>query len=319
MATDWSATRPLGDTGLAVTSICIGTSPLASVPGLYGYAVDDEAASATLRAVFAGPFNFMDTSNGYGDDGTAERRIGAAIREAGGLPEGFVLATKVDADKVTKDFSGARVRRSAEESLARLGLDRIQFMHLHDPEYYMTFAEAMRKGGPVEALVALRDEGIVDHIGIAAGPVPMLIDFVQTGLFSAVLSHNRFTLLDRSAEPLMDEAAKRGVAFLNGAPYGGGILVKGPDAQPKYAYRPAHDAVARAARAMQEACVLHGVPLSAAALQFSLRDPRVTSTVVGLSDPSRIAATIALGEHPIPQALWDELQSLAPPPEVWLN
>ena len=100
----------------------------------------------------------------------------------------------------------------------------------------------------------------------------------------------------------MDEATKRGVAFLNGAPYGGGILVKGPDTQPKYAYRPAHDAVTRAARAMQEACVLHGVPLSAAALQFSLRDPRVTSTVVGLSDPSRIAATIALGEHPIRQA-----------------
>jgi D-threo-aldose 1-dehydrogenase len=70
---------------------------------------------------------------------------------------------------------------------------------------------------------------------------------------------------------------------------------------------------------MHEACALHGVPLSAAALQFSLRDPRVTSTVVGVSDPSRIAATVALAEHPIPQALWDELQSLAPPPEVWLN
>lgn len=313
-----SATRLLGSTGLAVTPICIGTSPLASMPGLYGYAVDDEQAHATVRAVFDSGFNFMDTSNGYGN-GSAERRIGHVIRERGGLPEGFVLATKVDADPVTKDFSGARVRRSAEESLERLGVDRVQLMHFHDPEYHMTFAEAMRKGGPVEALVALRDEGIVDHIGIAAGPIPMLLDFVRTGLFSAALGHNRFTLLDRSAEPLMDETRKRGVAFVNGAPYGGGMLVKGPDAQPKYAYRPAREEVTRAARAMHRACADYGVPLSAAALQFSLRDSRVTSTVVGITDPSRIAETVALAELPIPLSLWDELETLAVSEEAWLT
>lgn len=318
MAEDWSATRPLGKTGLAVTKICLGTSPLASMHNIYGYSVDDDAAAATLGAFFAGPFNFMDTSNGYGN-GLAERRIGAAIREAGGLPKGFVLATKVDADKTTGDFSAARVRKSAEESLERLGLERIQFMHFHDPEYHMTFEEAMRKGGPIEALVKLKEDGLVEHIGMAAGPIPMLIDFLRTDVFSAILSHNRYTLLDRSAEPLMDEAAKRGVAYLNAAPFGGGILVKGHDVQAKYAYRPAHASVLRAARAMKEACDLHNVPLAAAALQFSLRDPRITSTVVGMSDPKRIAATIRLAEHPIPQALWDELNSLAPPREVWLN
>jgi D-threo-aldose 1-dehydrogenase len=183
----------------------------------------------------------------------------------------------------------------------------------------MTFAEAMRKGGPVEALVALRDEGIVDHIGIAAGPIPMLLDFVGTGLFSAVLSHNRFTLVDRSAEPLMDETRKRGIAFVNGAPYGGGILVKGPDVQPKYAYRPAKEEVTHAARAMHRACAAHGVSLSAAALQFSLLDPRVASTVVGITNPSRIAETVALARHPIPQSLWDELETLAVPEHAWLT
>jgi D-threo-aldose 1-dehydrogenase len=288
------------------------------MPHLYGYPVPDEAAYATVRAVFSGPFNFMDTSNGYGD-GNSERRIGHVVREQGGVPKGFVLATKVDADKETGDFSGDRVRRSAEESLKRLGVDRFPLLHFHDPEYHMTFSEAMRKGGPVDALVKLKEEGIADHLGIAAGPIPMLIDFVRTGLFAAVLSHNRYTLLDRSGVPLLDEAKKRNVAFINGAPYGGGILVKGPDAQPKYAYRPAHPAVVHAARAMGEACRMHGVPLSAAALQFSLRDPRVTSTVIGFTNPSRISETIRLGEHPIPQALWDELESLTPPAEVWLN
>lgn len=313
-----TAMRPLGATGLEVTAVCVGTSPLASMPQLYGYAVPDERAHATVRAVFAGPFNFMDTSNGYGN-GTAERRIGAVVRESGGLPEGFVLATKVDADKATGDYSGDRVRRSAEESLERLGVDRFPLLHFHDPEYHMTFEEAMRSGGPVETLIRLKEEGIADHIGIAAGPIPMLLDFVRTGLFAAALSHNRYTLLDRSGEPLLAECAARDVAFINGAPYGGGILSRGPGAEPKYAYRPAHAAVVEAARKMKAACDRHGVPLSAAALQFSLREPRIASTVVGISDPARIAETVALAGRPIPDELWQELGTLAPPAEVWLN
>jgi D-threo-aldose 1-dehydrogenase len=144
-------------------------------------------------------------------------------------------------------------------------------------------------------------------------------DFIATGEFAAVLNHNRFTLVDRSAEPLMDDACERGVAFLNGAPYGGGILVKGPDAQPKYAYRPASEKVAGAVRAMQEACASCGVPLAAAALQFSVRDPRVTSTVVGVSEPSRIAEITELTQARIPDVLWQQLGALAAPPELWLN
>src|SRR5579862_55559 len=258
--------RPLGWTGLLVSPVCIGTSPLASMPGLYGYEVGAERAEATIAAVLKSPFNFMDTSNNYGG-GTAERRIGRVLAAAGELPPGFVLATKVDADPETGDFSGERVRRSAAESLERLGLDRVQLMYLHDPEYHLTFAEAMAPGGPVEALIALRDQGVLGHLGVAGGPVRLMRDFIATGEFAAVLNHNRFTLVDRSAEPLMDDAARAGVAFLNGAPYGGGILVKGPDAQPKYAYRPASEQVAGAVRAMREACTPYGVPLAAAALQ----------------------------------------------------
>jgi D-threo-aldose 1-dehydrogenase len=147
----------------------------------------------------------------------------------------------------------------------------------------------------------------------------LLLDFVRTDVFSSVLSHNRYTLLDRSAEPLLVESQKRGVAFVNGAPYGGGMLVKGPDVQPNYAYRPANEVVIRAARAMPRACATHGVPLPAAALQFSLREPRVASTVVGVSDPARIAESVALAEQPIQQSLWEVPEALAVPPEVWLN
>jgi D-threo-aldose 1-dehydrogenase len=310
--------RPLGRTGLQVSAVCIGTSPLASMPVLYGYEVPGDRAEATIRQVLHGPFNFMDTSNGYGG-GSAERRIGRTLAAAGGLPSGFVLATKVDADPDTGDFSGERVKRSVEESLQRLGLDRVQLMYLHDPEYHLTFAAAMARGGPVEALTELRDQGVLAHLGVAGGPVQLMSDFIATGQFEAVLNHNRFTLVDRSAEPLMDDAHKRGVAFVNGAPYGGGMLAKGPDAQPRYAYRPAGEAVLGAVRAMQRACAAYGVPLAAAALQFSLREPRVTSTVVGVSDPSRIAEITALMSVRIPDELWAELDSLSVAPEFWLN
>ena len=235
------------------------------------------------------------------------------------MPPGFVLATKVDADPVTGDFSGERVRRSVAESLERLGLDRVKLMYLHDPEYHLTFAEAMAPGGPVRALTELRDQGVLGHLGVAGGPVGLMREFIATGEFDVVLNHNRFTLIDRSAEPLMDDACHRGVAFVNGAPYGGGILAKGPDVQPKYAYRRASPDVVNAVRAMQRACAAHGVSLAAVALQFSLRDPRVISTVAGVSEAGRIDQIAELMSEPVPDELWVELDSLAVAARSWLN
>ncbi len=315
---NWREHRELGRTGLMVTGICVGGSPIGSMPNVYGYGVDEDQAVALVRAVFDSPFNFLDTSNGYGN-GASERRIGLAIKAHGGLPPGFVLATKVDADRETRDFSGDRVRRSVEESFERLGISSCPLMYLHDPEYYLTFEEAMRPGGPVEALVKLREEKVVENIGIAAGPIPMMLDYVRTGLFQAVLSHNRFTLVDRSAEPLIEEAVRRHVAYVNAAPYGGGILAKGPGDRPRYMYRDAKPETAEAVEAMLAACARHGVPLGAAALQFSLRDPRVASTVVGMSEAARIAGTMALADHPIPDELWGELDALVPPREAWVG
>ncbi len=311
--------RPLGRTGLEVTPLGVGTSPLASMPGLYGYGVEPARAEATIAAVLDGPLNFIDTSNNYGD-GNAEARIGAVLRARGGaLPAGVVLATKADADPATGDFSAARVRRSVSESLERLGLDQVPLMYLHDPEYHVTFEEAMADGGPVSALIALRDEGVVAHLGIASGPVDLMRRYVGTGVFEVALNHNRYTLLDRSAEPLIAEAVAAGVGYVNAAPYGGGILAKGPDAQPRYAYRDTPESVREAVRGMQRICAEAGVPLRAAALQFSLRDPRVTSTVVGISDPARVAETVEMAELPIAESVWAELDVLAAKAAVHLD
>ncbi len=310
--------RELGGTGLRVTPVCIGTSPLASMPGLYGYEVDAERAEATIEAVLDGPLNFLDTSNNYGG-GSAETRIGTVLRRRGGLPAGVVLATKVDADRVTGDFSGQRVRRSVEESLGRLGVDRVDLMYLHDPELHLTFAQCMADDGPVAALVDLLDQGVLGHLGVAMGQIGLMRQLVGTGVFEVALSHNRYTLVDRSAEPLIDEALRRGVAVVNAAPYGGGILGKGPRVQSKYAYREAPGPVRDAVHAMAEVCARYDVPLPAAALQYSLRDPRITSTVVGLSTPERIGQTVALASLELPEELWGDLAALIPPPEFWLD
>src|SRR5579883_3460960 len=135
-----------------------------------------------------------------------------------------------------------------------------------------------------------------------------MIRYVETGAFEAVISHNRYTLLNTTADPLWDVARQRGVAAVNAAPYGSGILAKGPSAYPRYAYQEASDEIMGRARQLEEICTRHGVPLAAAALQYSLRDPRLVSTIVGISHPERLAQTVALARHPIPDEVWAEIE-----------
>jgi D-threo-aldose 1-dehydrogenase len=302
------ALRLLGSTGLQVTPICIGSAPLGSMPETFAYAVPEERALATLRAFFASPFNFLDTAASYGD-GESERRIGIVLGELGGLQPGFVLATKADRDMQTGIFTGAQMQRSVERSLRLLGLQQLQIVYLHDPEH-ISFEEAMQPGGPVEVLQQCREEGLIAHLGVAGGPIDMMIRFVETGLFEAAISHNRFTLLNREAEPLWEVCTRRGVAALNAAPYGSGILAKGPGAYPRYMYNQASPDLLRRARQMEEACERHGLPLAAAALQFSLRDARIASTIVGITRPERLAETLTLAQQPIPDELWAVLDSI---------
>ncbi|MEU0742821.1 aldo/keto reductase [Streptomyces sp. NPDC006134] len=308
--------RPLGGTGLTVSAVCAGGAVLGSMPEAFGYEVPRDRAVDTVRRVLAGPINFLDTSNDYGA-GESERRIGAALAEQGGLPDGFVLASKVDPGP-DGDFSGARVRASLEESLERLGLSRLPLLHLHDPER-MDFGHATAPGGPVDTLVELRREGLVDHIGVAGGPAPLMRRYVETGVFEVLITHNRWTLVDRSAGELIDDAHARGMAVVNAAVFGGGVLARGTARTTSYAYRPAPLEVLGRIREMERVCARHGVPLAAAALQFSLRDPRIASTVVGFSRPERVDETLRHASWPVPRDLWDELEPLAAPRRYWLD
>jgi D-threo-aldose 1-dehydrogenase len=208
------------------------------------------------------------------------------------------------------------MRRSFERSLRLLGMDKLQLVYLHDPEYLdepgrEPFEYMMSGGGPVEVLRSLKEEGVIGHLGVAGGPVELLIRFVETDIFEAVITHNRYTLVNRTADPLFDVAAEHGVAALNAAPYGSGILAKGPDAYARYEYQEAPKEMVEQVRAMQDACSEFDVPLASAALQFSLKDPRIVSTIVGMTRPERVQQTLDLAVHPIPEELWSRLDTLA--------
>jgi len=300
--------RVLGTTGLSITEVCVGTSPLGSMPGAYGYEADESAAFQAVSEVFDSTVNFLDTSNEY-SDGESERRIGHVIRERGGLPDGFVLATKVDPRRGASTLPGERVRESFAESTERLGVDYIPLLYLHDPVRFPV-EEMTRPGGAIDVMLELKEAGLVGHIGVADGDLHCLRQLVDTGSFDVVLNHNLYTLIDRTADSFIDYAVANGLAFVNAAPFGGGILVKGPEEQPRYAYRKADEPALARVRAMQEVCHAPGVDLATAALQFSTRDQRVSSTVVGISQPGRVAALVQRVEAPVPDELWADLDAI---------
>jgi D-threo-aldose 1-dehydrogenase len=309
-------TAVLGRTGLRVSALCVGTAAWGIDSPVHGVTVPEEAAVETAEHAFRGPVNILDTSNNYGD-GESERRVGLAIRRAG-LPDGFVVQTKLDRDPVTGSFDPDRMRRSLDESLERLGLSRLPILYLHDPEN-IGFDAAMAPGGPVESLRMLRDEGFADHIGISGGPASMLERFVATGYFDALITHNRYTLVDRTADHLIDAAHAAGVGVLNAAVFGGGILTTWPRVSDRYHYAAAPEELLRAVDAMGAACERYGVPLIAAALQFSTRDRRIASTVCGVVTPQQLDEALANVQLEIPDALWDELESLCPSEAAWLR
>ena len=201
----------MGRTDLMVTPICFGTSGLGDMPDTYGYAVDADRARATMHAIFDGPVNFIDTSRIYGF-GRSEERIGAAIRERGGLPEGFVISTKLDRDPETNVFDAARARRSLERSLKALGLARIDLLHLHDPEHSRSLEEATARDGALGELFRMREKGLAKAVGLAAGPVDMMMPLLRDWDFDALITHNRFTLANRNAEAMLDFAKSKGIA-----------------------------------------------------------------------------------------------------------
>ncbi|MBG1232375.1 aldo/keto reductase [Aestuariivirga litoralis] len=296
----------IGKTGVSVSRLCFGLAPIGDMPGTYGHGVTVEQAHATVNAIFDSEINFLDTARNYGL-GKSEERIGEVIRVRGGIPKGFVISTKLDRDMDTLKFDGAQARRSLEQSLKALGVDHFGMLHLHDPEYASSPQDVEQA---LAELVKMKEEGLTKSIGLAAGVVDVMMPLLRNWDFDCLITHNRFTLVNRNAAPMMDLAQERGVAVLNAAPYASGVLAKGTANLKRYVYQEATAEVLAPVKRVEDVCAKHGIPPGAAALQFSMRDPRVASTIIGISKPERIAQTIEWSNYQIPEAAWDELLAL---------
>lgn len=294
---------------LNVSPLTLGTSGLGrdTVPG----SPEEDAAVAIATDLLSSSHRFVDTSNEYAA-GRSEAVLGLAIARLGEDAATRVIS-KVDAEPGTGVFDRDRVLRSFDETTARLGVERLPLLHLHDP-YTVTFEEAMAPGGAVEGLIELRESGRVDAIGVAAGPVPLVARYVATGVFDAVLIHNRFTVVDQSAAPVFADARERGMTVFNAAPFGSGILVSGPRPGAIYGYRPATPELIGWVERLERVCIAHGVPLAAVALHFSLRSSLIDSTIVGVVSPGRRAQLDELAATPVPDDLWSEVDALGPAP-----
>lgn len=302
--------EPVSLFGRSLPPIAIGCAPLASMEDTFGYSVPEDVAHATIRAALESPLNWLDTAASYGD-GESERRIGHVLRELGGLPSDAFLNTKIGASP-EGDFDAETVKRRFERSQELLGIERFDLVYLHDPEQ-RPFEEITAPDGPLRVLTDLREQGVIGHLGVAGGPIDLMMRYVETGMFDAAITHNRFTLLERSAEPLLDLCHEKGIPLTNAAPYGGGMLAKGPSQYPRYAYQDAESQLVETARQFEDICARYDVPLAAAAVQFSMRDPRVDATIIGVSRPERIQQTIDLATIEIPDECRKELMAVPVP------
>ncbi|MGW7368865.1 aldo/keto reductase [Streptomyces sp. NPDC054841] len=313
----------LGRSGCPVTELSFGA---AGIGNLYS-AVPEETAAAAVGAAWDVGVRYFDTAPHYGL-GLSERRLGAALR---GRPrDAFTLSTKAGrllepADRSAGgsvgddlgngfavpathrrrwDFSADGVRRSIEDSLERLGLDRIDIVYLHDLDEHGE--QAIREAYP--ALERLRAEGTVRAIGAGMNQAEMLTRFLRDTDADAVLCAGRFTLLDqRAARELLPEAAARGRSVVIGGVFNSGLLAD-PKPGATYDYRAADRAVLDRALRIKAVAERHGVPLRAAALRFPLRHPAVASVLVGARSPDEIEDAAAMLAVPVPEALWAELE-----------
>jgi D-threo-aldose 1-dehydrogenase len=294
---------------LATPVVGLGGGPL----GNYQRAISDAEASSTVEAAWVAGIRYFDTAPYYGA-GLAERRLGRALRDRPRAE--YMLSTKVgrlvrpgpgDAvsiflvpptDHCVWDFSAGGVRRSLDESLNRLGTDRVDVVYIHDP--YEHWREALDVAYP--ALAALRDEGVVSAIGVGMGDSAMLVRFVEETDLDVVMVAGRYSLLDDSAGArLLPCCLERGVSVICVELFNGllaGRVGSGHADRVEYL------------RGITDACRRHGVPVAAAAMRFPFSHPAVAGIAIGCHTADQVRANMAAFQGPVAPELLAELAAV---------
>jgi D-threo-aldose 1-dehydrogenase len=309
--------------GVALPRLGLGTAPL----GWLFREISEEDAVATVRAALDGGIRLIDTAAGYGL-GTAEQRVGLALD--GEAPDDLVISTK--AGRLMRPappgtpprFPGApalepvvawgrgEIRRSLEESLERLGRDRVDVLYLHDPDD----AEGELRDHAIAEAIALREEGVVGAVGVGMNQCEMPARLVRDDLgLDVLLIAGRYSLLTfAAADELLPLCAERGVAVVLGGVLATGVLADpGPGA--RFEYREAPSEIVERAHTIRRICAGHGVDPLAAAMQFPFAQPAVASVVVGMRSPTEAAANARAFAEPVPPELWAALRMAGVLPE----
>ncbi|WP_343074377.1 aldo/keto reductase [Phytoactinopolyspora limicola] len=316
--------RPAGSTRARVTTLSLGGAGI----GNLHHAISDDDADATLDAAWQGGIRYFDTAPHYGL-GRSERRLGTALR---GQPrDEYVISTKVgrrldpvvdvaleslprDAEfdvpathRRVWDFSRDGVLRSVEQSLTRLGVDRIDVLYLHDPEH--RWEQALDEAYPT--LAQLRDEGLVTAIGAGMNHADLLARFVRATDPDLVMLAGRYTLLEQGAlDDLLPLCERRGIGVVAAAVFNSGLLARPrPAPGATYNYEPAPPELLRRVNRFADVCERHGTTLPAAALRFPLAHPAVVSVNVGCRHREEVRRNVELFDAVVPVHLWDELRA----------
>ena len=307
----------VGKTNVRVSRLGMGGAPLG---GLFSDG-GDLVARESLETAYEGGIRYFDTAPLYGS-GVSENRFGAFLRT---VPrDSFTLSTKVGRliepgdfednsdhfpnapnSKVTFNYSREGVLRSIDDSLSRLGLDRIDIVFIHDPDDH--YREAIEEALPT--LIELRSQGIVKAIGAGMNQWEMCARFALEGDFDVFLIAGRYTLLDHSAlSEFLPICENRSISVVVGGPYNSGILASdlGPDAT--YFYEKASSEVIDRAKDIKRVCDRYKVPLKAAALRFGLLHPAVAATIPGARSPEEVRDNIEMMSFEIPHIMWEELK-----------
>ncbi|TYB62282.1 aldo/keto reductase [Nonomuraea sp. PA05] len=313
-------THRLGRTPVRVTELGFGGGPLG---GLFE-PLDDDTAARALEAAWDSGIRYFDTSPHYGI-GHSERRIGELLR---GKPRAdFTLSTKVGRLLVPQDpqgrmdegfavpathrrvwdFSRDGIRRSVEDSLTRMGVDRIDVLYLHDAEEH--FEPALRDGYP--ALAELRDEGTVGAVGAGMYHPGKLARLVRETDADVVMLSGRYTLLDQSAlDELLPACAERGVSILAASIFNSGLLATDrPVEGARFDYAPADARMLERVNRIADVCEAHGVTVPQAAMAFPLLHPVVAGIVVGMRSEQEVGRNVAAFSGSVPAGLWSDLRA----------
>ena len=311
--------RALGRSGIEVGPYAFGVAPVANL----GHEVAEEEAATALEAAWSAGVRYFDTAPHYGL-GLGERRLGAFL--ATKPRDEFVLSTKVGRVLVDNplgvqqddegfdvrsplvrrlDYSADGVRRSLDDSLERMGLDRIDVVFVHDPDEF--YRESMEEAFP--ALDELRREGVIASYGAGMNQSAMLTNFVLNTDLDLVMCAGRYTLLEQGAlDDLLPAASARGVSVIAAAVFNSGLLARDrPAPGATYDYAPASAEMLARVGAIADVCEANGVSLPAAALQFALGHPAVATVCTGARSAAQVRRNARLFDLPIPDSLWADL------------